>query len=475
LQTVADNRLANSTTYTYDDSGRVLSFVYPNGIKHTFAYGSLDWPTNLDLTRNGTSVASYAQTYGDSGHKLSVNENGSRLVNYGYDQTYRLLSEAFGSGSLVYTLDPVGNRTNRVSTLPGLPSLVNAYDANDRLTVDSYDDNGNTLSRGGNTYAYDFEDHLTNFNSGLVAMTYDGDGNRVARTEGGVTTRYLIDDLTPTGFAQVAEELQRGVVVRRYTHGAQRISLAQLDNGAWSVRYYGYDPGANVRQLTDETGTVTDTYTYDAFGSVVSSSGTTSNAFLYRAEYFDQVIGAYYLRARWYVPSAARFVTKDLEAGYLDVPGSLHKYNYGEADPVNKLDPSGRGIISYAWNVAKSVAPALRSVDAIACYVSVGIAIGNIVLYDAEAKMNVGMMGTITSCMTVGGKYFGASLLPRFELSVSLIGCAASLRQTEEDIAEYYSLPESDNRRSALRNSIFDTVFGCGVALFGAIPQSYYY
>jgi hypothetical protein len=31
----------------------------------------------------------------------------------------------------------------------------------------------------------------------------DGDGNRVSETAGGVTTKYLIDSMNPTGYAQV--------------------------------------------------------------------------------------------------------------------------------------------------------------------------------------------------------------------------------------------------------------------------------
>ena len=35
----------------------------------------------------------------------------------------------------------------------------------------------------------------------------DGDGNRVRKTINGLTTLYLVDDLNPTGYAQVLEEL----------------------------------------------------------------------------------------------------------------------------------------------------------------------------------------------------------------------------------------------------------------------------
>ncbi len=58
------------------------------------------------------------------------------------------------------------------------------------MLADTYDNNGNTLASGGDTFAYDFEDRLTNFNSGQVVNVYDGDGNCVSRSEAGGTTLY---------------------------------------------------------------------------------------------------------------------------------------------------------------------------------------------------------------------------------------------------------------------------------------------
>jgi YD repeat-containing protein len=53
---------------------------------------------------------------------------------------------------------------------------------------------------------------------------------------------------------------------------------------ASGVHYYGYDAHSGVRLLTDASGMVTDTWDYDAFGNVLSRTGTTANAFLYRGE-----------------------------------------------------------------------------------------------------------------------------------------------------------------------------------------------
>lgn len=75
------------------------------------------------------------------------------------------------------------------------------HNANDRLNSDTYDNNGNTTTSSSNGYAYDFENRLTSLNNGAATFTYDGDGNRVGKTVGGVTTNYHVDTNNHTGYA----------------------------------------------------------------------------------------------------------------------------------------------------------------------------------------------------------------------------------------------------------------------------------
>ena len=65
-----------------------------------------------------------------------------------------------------------------------------------------------------------------------------------------------------------------------------------------ATSFYSYDAGGSVRQLTDNTGTVTDTYAYDAFGNTVAQTGSTVNEFQYRGEQYDASLQMYYLRAK---------------------------------------------------------------------------------------------------------------------------------------------------------------------------------
>ena len=78
--------------------------------------------------------------------------------------------------------------------------------------ADSSDANGNKISSAGITNTYDFENQL--LTHGPVTMVYDGDGNRVSETVDGVTTKYLVDTLNPTGYVQVMDEVVGTTVTR---------------------------------------------------------------------------------------------------------------------------------------------------------------------------------------------------------------------------------------------------------------------
>src|SRR5436190_393140 len=115
LDKVIDNRLTSGTTqYTYDDVGNLASDVRPNGDR--------------------------------TGRRLSSTEQGGRTITYTYDEIYRLTREAVTgnpnptrNGAVDYVYDSVSNRLSRISNLAGVLSATSAYDANDRLTTDSYD------------------------------------------------------------------------------------------------------------------------------------------------------------------------------------------------------------------------------------------------------------------------------------------------------------------------------------------------
>ena len=353
LSTVVDGRLgsgANTTTYGYDPASNVANVTYPNGLQSVFSYDSLNRVTGL-----ATQVSGYVYQLGPTGNRTSSLELNGRAINWTYDGINRLTQETVTSapsgknGTVSYGLDPVGNRLSDSSTLSGIPSTTESFDADDRLLTETYDSNGNTLTSGGKGFTYDSANHLTGMNGGAVTIVYDGDGNRVAKTVGGVTTQYLVDDLNPTVYAQVVEEVVSGAVTREYTYGLQRISQDQIISSTWAPSFYGYDGGGNVTALTNSAGSITDTNEYEAFGNLASFAGTTPNVYMYRGEQYDSDLGLYYLRARYMNPLTGRFMSRDPnEPQVRDANGTpldprkLHKYLYASGDPVNRIDPRGR-------------------------------------------------------------------------------------------------------------------------------------
>src|SRR6185437_5151519 len=189
-----------------------------------------------------------------------------------------------------------------------------------------------------------FENRLVQ--RGGVKIVYDGDGNRVQETVAGITTSYLVADQNPTGYAQVLDELQGGAVVRTYSYGLELINERQTLAGTLTTSFYGFDGHGSVRFLTDSTGAITDTYDYDAFGNVIFQTGSTPNNYLFAGEQFDPALGIYYNRARYYDQRQGRFWTMDIFEGHEGEPGSLHKFLYTYADPVDHTDACGMCLAS---------------------------------------------------------------------------------------------------------------------------------
>jgi RHS repeat-associated protein len=96
-----------------------------------------------------------------------------------------------------------------------------------------------------------------------------------------------------------------------------------------------------VRTLTDASGSATDSYVYDAFGSQIATSGSTPNRYGFTGEQFDDDLGLYYLRARYYNQSNGRFLSRDTYPLNQIRPREWNRYSYVAGDPVNAVDPSG--------------------------------------------------------------------------------------------------------------------------------------
>jgi RHS repeat-associated protein len=169
-------------------------------------------------------------------------------------------------------------------------------------------------------------------------------------------TSYLVD--SNRDYAQVVAESKGGTIGVSYVYGNDLIS--QKRGNAES--FYLVDGLGSTRGLTNAAGGLTDSYTYDAFGNLVSSAGSTQNSYLFAGEQYDSNLDQYYLRQRFYDAGTGRFTRKDTFEGDVNSPISLHKYLYGNGNPVKYTDPSG--LYSFAEaNAAISISNILDSIQ----------------------------------------------------------------------------------------------------------------
>jgi RHS repeat-associated protein len=89
--------------------------------------------------------------------------------------------------------------------------------------------------------------------------------------------------------------------------------------------------------LTDSTGSVQTSYSFDAYGNTSSSGAPTTSSFAYTGRELDAT-GLYSYRARYYNPVLQRFISEDPSG--LD-GGDLNLYRYVKDEPIDSIDPFG--------------------------------------------------------------------------------------------------------------------------------------
>ena len=98
--------------------------------------------------------------------------------------------------------------------------------------------------------------------------------------------------------------------------------------------------------LTDASGNVVQSYQYDPYGNVTSSTGSVAaNPWQFAGGFYDSTTGLYKFGIRYYDPTLGRWTQQDPLGGSLFDPSTGNRYAYTNDDPTNLTDPSGASIL----------------------------------------------------------------------------------------------------------------------------------
>ena len=127
--------------------------------------------------------------------------------------------------------------------------------------------------------------------------------------------------------------------------------------------YYIKNIQGDVYKVVNASGSVVASYTYDAWGKVLSATGSMANInpIRYRSYYYDAETGFYYLQSRYYDPETGRFLNAD---GYVSTGQGItgnNMFAYCLNNPVNKYDILGKFALTAticgiaAWKIGVAI------------------------------------------------------------------------------------------------------------------------
>jgi len=266
----------------------------------------------LSDTRTGLVTQQRAFTYDPSGRLLTT--TGAHPDSFEYDLAGNILSRKSVG---VYTYLDAGH-----------PNAVTAAGA----LAYAYDDTGRLVKRNGFQVQWDPLDRLANVATaaGVVTFTYSAEGNLSARTTSKGTQRF---------HGNLAEVDAEGAFTFNYLIGDQVFAQRRPSAG---VLFFHRDGLGSVSEITDQSGTAVQIYTYSPWGASKGNSEL-SNDQRFAGGREDSDSGLVQLGARALDPVLARFTSPDKTIPNPYRPAYLNRYIYARNNPVNVVDPSGFG------------------------------------------------------------------------------------------------------------------------------------
>ncbi|MBR1201849.1 MULTISPECIES: RHS repeat domain-containing protein [unclassified Bradyrhizobium] len=393
----------------YDANSRLTKVTYPSGFTARYGYNSLGYANQLLDDATG-QVHWTANAMDAEGHLTQQTAgNGLATVRTFSATTGRLSAIVTGTAGAVqnlsYTYDRLGNPLSRSDANTNLSESF-GYDALNRLTTAtvslaagpliknfSYSAIGNIISKSDvGTYSYatagsPLPHAVAGISGGAISatFTYDPNGNQTAGlgrsitytsynkpasiTQGTRTISFQDDtehqrfkQVTPEGttlyvaaFGVLAEISNPGTSSAKWTEylsvGNAKVGMRtlQVASETLTTRYFHTDHLGSISVITDETGTIVERLSYDAWGKRRNADGSDDTAGSitsqttrgFTGEEELSVAGLVHLNGRVYDPLLARFTSADPTVTDPMNAQGWNRYSYVGNDPLAFTDPNG--------------------------------------------------------------------------------------------------------------------------------------
>ena len=355
---------SNSVNYTFTNNNsnnvatEAVSFNNSPAFTTAYSYDSKENITSKAITLADNTTIDVVNTY-DSKNRITSTGYGSAEQTYTYDQYGQLTQtvDAANGFTETYSYDQRGNILSKTKVYDdtSLPAETTSFSHGNSAWQDeltsvngtslTYDANGNVLTYGNMEFEWTDGRELAeitvnpedeNGTADIYSYTYDESGIRTSKTVNGVATYFTTKD---------------GIILSQ-TDGTNTMYF-QYDNSGnptgfiynGTQYFYLTNQTGDVIGITDNTGSLIATYTYDAWGEVLAvtpaTTGNTTqlaianaNPLRYRGYYLDQETGYYYLQSRYYNANISRFANADNIKIALD----------------SKAEYAGQNVFSYCCN-----------------------------------------------------------------------------------------------------------------------------
>lgn len=312
------------------------------------------------VSPSSSSIQDIRYTYDAVGNIIQIADysatDAAKVVVFGYDDLYRLTSASTTEAdstpfSQTYTYDPLGNMTSKSDvgsyTYAGT-GYANPHAATSIAgTTLGYDNDGNVVSYGSNTYSWDYRNRLVSLTASGTTATYgyDHTTERVKKIVGAATSIY------PNDYYSV-----EGATTTRFIYaGGDLVATLEKVGSAIQVYHVHNDHLGSTNVVTNAAGSVTQVLDYYPYGSVRIDIGTDVSGREFIGEFVDEESGLSYLNARHYMASRGQFLSQDpvfweiglkTQEGLIGLanPQLQNSYSYAGNNPIAGLDPSGRAI-----------------------------------------------------------------------------------------------------------------------------------